>query len=31
MILTNYEELSKLYPNVKLLNKVDYKIYESWL
>lgn len=31
MILTNYEELSKLYPNVKLLNKVEYKIYESYL
>ena len=31
MILTNYDELSELYPNVKLLNKVDYKIYESYL
>lgn len=31
MILTNYDELIKLYPNVKLLNKVDYKIYKSWL
>jgi hypothetical protein len=31
MILTNYEELSQLYPNVKLLNKVEYKVYESYL
>ena len=31
MILTNYDELSKIYKPIELLNKVDYRIYESYL
>lgn len=31
MILTNYDFLASIYPNVNLLNKIDYKVYESYL
>ena len=31
LIFTNYDELKSLYPNISLLTKIDYKIYESYL
>lgn len=31
MILTNYDELKQIYSNVGLLQKIEYKIYESYI